>query len=135
MKFASYQQYSSSHAVRLATPRITSQHIRHCSFTTEDTEITEKSSKMNQERRKQKRAGPHSSLVICHSSLFFLPIRNRTDSPWRAVQPRRQLSSLFERKLFDCSLDFGQTHVADFTTARASPAIRRTVAIPKCARR
>jgi len=34
------------------------------------------------------------------------------------VQPRRQLGALFERELFDCSLNFGQTHVGDVTTAR-----------------
>src|SRR5207249_6408665 len=34
------------------------------------------------------------------------------------VQPRRQLGALFERKLFDGSLDFRKAHVGDLTIAR-----------------
>src|SRR5205814_703701 len=33
------------------------------------------------------------------------------------VQPRRQLGALFERKLFDGSLDFRKAHVGDLTIA------------------
>ena len=34
------------------------------------------------------------------------------------VQPRRQLGALFERKLFDGSLDFRKAHVGDLTIAQ-----------------
>src|SRR5436305_14858009 len=34
------------------------------------------------------------------------------------VQPRRQLGALFERELFDGSLDFRKAHVGDLTIAQ-----------------
>src|SRR6266508_2515143 len=34
------------------------------------------------------------------------------------VQPRSQLGALFERKLFDGSLDFSKAHVGDLTIAQ-----------------
>jgi hypothetical protein len=34
------------------------------------------------------------------------------------VQPRRQLGALFERKLFDGSLDFRKAHIGDLTIAQ-----------------
>jgi hypothetical protein len=35
-----------------------------------------------------------------------------------AVQPRREFGALFERKLFDGSLDFRKAHVGDITIAQ-----------------
>src|SRR5438132_935518 len=62
-------------------------------------------------------ATPDVALHLLIPFVIF-PIRHRTDSLWRAVQPRRQLGALFERKLFDGSLDFSKAHVGDLTIAQ-----------------